>query len=521
MSRNPNSFVRGLVDRWPLWLVLALTAASAVLRLWHLGRDGLWRDEAQGLFLAAKSFPGGISAALVQDGHPPLYFFLMHFWVRAFGGSELAVRLPSALFGIGTIPLLYLLGRDLFDRNVGLVAAAVGAFLPMHILVSRQARMYTLFPFLVLLSMWSAYRALTQDSPRAWLGYVLSTALMLYTHNWAILVFAAQALFMLVHWLARSRSVYLLAKCLASMAGAFLLFAPWMPTLVEQLRIPGIVMGPWVHSQNSFFGHMVRLGNELTSMTWPADAPWPYVILIAAGLISISFSQRALRVEYSPGVALDLTTLLLAVPLAGGVLLTTATHGLIPSYVTVAVFPSLCLVLARALTRLRVSYALMGLAILGLLFWRNPISSQFGKPQSTLREVARHIEAQAGPRDVIVIAPDYYATTFNYYFRGSQPQVAFPEPPGRVQEIVWTGWRERWVNAALAVEATLQFIVQSTPPDARVWLVAPLDAYPNDASFGQIRALKAQLDSRYRFVSNVSRFRDAVERADVLTYEPR
>jgi mannosyltransferase len=521
MQKSLRPLARSFKAHWPFWLVLGLTLAGAWLRLWHLGRDGLWRDEAQGLFVAAKTFPGGIAAALVQDGHPPMYFFLMHFWLKLFGGSEFSVRLPSALLGIATIPLLYRMGKDMFDRNVGLLAAAVAAFLPMHILVSRQARMYTLFPLLVLLSMWTLYGAVTRNTVRLWLGYVLSTALMLYSHNWAVLVFAAQGLFMVVQWLARSRSIEMLGKWLGTQAGAFLLFAPWVPTLVEQLRIPGIVMGPWVHSENGFLGTMVRLGNELTSMTWPADAPIPYVLLIAAGLITVGISLRTVKVEYTPSPALDLTTLLLAAPVIAGVVLTTATNGLIPSYVTMAVFPALCLVLARALTRLRLPYALMGLAVLGLMFWRNPIAGQYGTPQSTLREIAAFVTAQAGPRDVIIIAPDYYATTFNHYFAGNQPQLAFPEPPGRVEEIVWTGWRDRWVNAAQAVQPALDFVAQNLVADARVWLIAPLDAYPQDASFNQIRAVKAGLDAKYQLMTDEGAFKGAVERADVLAYRLR
>ena len=100
--------------------ILILTGAA--LRLWGLGQ-GFWRDEAQGLFIAAKAFPGGIISALSHDGHPPLYYLLVHVWGLVFGYGELAIRLFSALCGLAAIPAVYALGRRLYDKQSALIAA--------------------------------------------------------------------------------------------------------------------------------------------------------------------------------------------------------------------------------------------------------------------------------------------------------------------------------------------------------------------------------------------------------------
>jgi len=508
--------------RWDVWAVALFTLAGAALRLWKLGADGLWRDEAQGLFVAAKSFPAGISGALVADGHPPLFFFLMHFWDKLWGTNEFGIRLLPALLGIATIPLLYLAGKTMFNRNVGVLSAAIGAFLPMHILVSRQARMYTLLPLLVLLSMWTLYDATHHNMRRYWVGWVVTSALMIYSHNWGILVFAAENLYVIWHWLIRDRRLPALGAWMASLGGVGLLYLPWLPTLLEQFRIPGIVMGPWVTSQNSPVGHFLRIFNELTSMTWPGDRPWPYLILLLIGTLSFGVARRRITVGYEFSPAVDLSVLALLFPMVVGILATTRTHGLIPSYVAMAIFPPLCFLLARALSGLRPAYALMALAILALLFWYKPIGSIYAKPTSVMREIAQYVEGAAGQGDVILIAPDYLATPFNFYFEGDQAQVAFPQPPGRVEEIIWQGWRAQWEDAQSAVYPTLDFVAWSGSPDGRVWLIAPLDMYPNDPHFGQIRVVKNELDARYDLVQHEGRFRKmAVEGADIFVYQKR
>jgi len=69
---------------------------------------------------------------------------------------------------------------------------------------------------------------------------------------------------------------------------------------------------------------------------------------------------------------------------------------------------------------------------------------------------------------------------------------------------------------------TLDFVAWSGSPDGRVWLIAPLDMYPNDPHFGQIRVVKNELDARYDLVQHEGRFRKmAVEGADIFVYQKR
>jgi hypothetical protein len=159
--------------------------------------------------------------------------------------------------------------------------------------------------------------------------------------------------------------------------------------------------------------------------------------------------------------------------------------------------------------------------LLGLcIIWVHTVSTSwtFGIRHSNLREIASYVSQQVGSDDVIVIAPDYLASTFNYYYPGSQKQAAFPAALHRVEDITWLGWSENWRNADRFVEPMLQYVAEELPAGARLWYIAPLGAYPDDPYFSQIRVLKARFDQVYGLPQVVTSFPVAVETAEIYIY---
>lgn len=132
-----------------------ILVAGIVFRLLYLHSD-IWYDEACSWFTAKQLFPMGIMDNLLNLDlqHTPLYFFLLHFWMRIFGDSEIAMRVLSLLFGIGTLPLVYIVSKKLTDDSkISLFSLAVGAVSPLLVLFSTEVRMYPMVVFLVILSL--------------------------------------------------------------------------------------------------------------------------------------------------------------------------------------------------------------------------------------------------------------------------------------------------------------------------------------------------------------------------------
>jgi hypothetical protein len=131
-----------------LLIATALTLVAAVPRFYELGSIGFYGDEETTAF-PARAFAEG-SGTKMPSGMPyrrALPFTWLNGLAAHYLGKEreLAYRLPAAIFGTLTIPLLFLLARPLVGEQVALLASVLLAFSEWHIATSREARMYAPF----------------------------------------------------------------------------------------------------------------------------------------------------------------------------------------------------------------------------------------------------------------------------------------------------------------------------------------------------------------------------------------
>jgi uncharacterized membrane protein len=205
-------------------------AFSLALRLINLNQS-LWIDEAVQAITSQGPF-SAIFAELQGDFHPPLYHFLMWFWVHIFGSGEVSLRLPSVFFGVGTVWMIYKLGNLGKLGSLGWVAALFLATAPFHIYYSQEARMYAMTAFFACLSMYFLLRVIRENGGNKGmiLGYLTGTLAMLYSDYYGFLVLLAQMV---------AAGVFLRAKIatlLHCYVAILLLFLPWLPFFFVQLK---------------------------------------------------------------------------------------------------------------------------------------------------------------------------------------------------------------------------------------------------------------------------------------------
>lgn len=101
------------------WVFLFIVIAMAVVLRFVYIDIPLWYDEACSWFTAIQKFPFGIIDNLLTLDlqHTPLYFFALHFWMKMFGDTEVMLRVFSLIFGVGTVPLVYFLQKNLNKTN--------------------------------------------------------------------------------------------------------------------------------------------------------------------------------------------------------------------------------------------------------------------------------------------------------------------------------------------------------------------------------------------------------------------
>jgi mannosyltransferase len=186
---------RRLPPWWPLAVLILL---AAVLRLATLTEQSFWYDES---FTPVHVLHAGLGATLKAVVHsentPPLWYLLAWVDVRLFGDGALALRLPSALAGIATVPVVWGIGNALSGRRAAMIGAAIVAVDPLFVWYSQEARAYGLFVFCAALAMLCFVRLLREPSARRAVWFALSGALALLTHYFAVFLLIPMVLLLL------------------------------------------------------------------------------------------------------------------------------------------------------------------------------------------------------------------------------------------------------------------------------------------------------------------------------------
>ncbi|SRR5581483_8351509 len=174
------------------WLVVTLlVGAAAVLRFHALGQKSIWVDEAVSIEMARLDWYNFARILWRHEANMALYTLLLRFWLP-FGDSEAWIRTLSVIPALATIPAVYVLGRKLFNPRVGLIAALLITVNAFHVRYSQEARSYSLYPFLCVLSFLYFVKFLEEPSRENRIRHVITSALAVYAHFFAGLAVVAQ-----------------------------------------------------------------------------------------------------------------------------------------------------------------------------------------------------------------------------------------------------------------------------------------------------------------------------------------
>lgn len=179
-------------------LLLLILAAAAALRFVWLSHESLWYDELYVVW--ARKLPlDRLIPEILASEHPPLFNIMGIFW-GSIDKDEFWARLPSALFGIVTVMLVYLAAREFFTRRTGLWAAAFAALSPLLVWYSRDATSYSWVITLSLASVYLLGRSCFRGGWRNWVAYTAVTLVAVCSHFSSEILLAAEALLFLVLW---------------------------------------------------------------------------------------------------------------------------------------------------------------------------------------------------------------------------------------------------------------------------------------------------------------------------------
>lgn len=181
--------------------IVIILIIGSFLRLFHLDFQSVWLDEIHTLNESNPklSFSEVYDALLIAEPHPPLYFFIMNVIFKIFGYSTFVARLFSALIGIAGLYAIYLLGKEMFSKRVGIYAMILLSVNYFHIYYSQDARMYGLLFLTTTVSFFYLIRLIKTPTLKNTLIFGLVSTLMIYSHFFAIFTLLAQYLILLYY----------------------------------------------------------------------------------------------------------------------------------------------------------------------------------------------------------------------------------------------------------------------------------------------------------------------------------
>ena len=407
--------------------------AAALLRAPTLTR-AYWVDEGISVGIASHHL-AEMPRLLRLDGSPPLFYALLHFWLRAFGTSEVSVHSLSLLISLAVIPLAWWSARQIFGSRAGRYAAVLATTSPFFAWYSTETRMYLLVSALVLVALTMTVLAVRDRSLPHGVGAGVAFAALMYTHNWGLYLVFATAVVLTVHAISTRDRGQLLVVAGGAVALATV-YLPWLPVFLSQARNTA---APWAVSPSLgdlFADPASVLGGGLAVVIGPlfvygglscwsrttAAHRKPAAILLAIAGLTVTLGWLAAQIEPS------WTSRYLAIALAPALI---ALAGLLASS-----RPGKQVVICSA--------ALRGVAsVWGLLF--PAANAKYTK--SNVAAVVASVRPVLQPGDLVIVAQSEQLAVVAHYLPAA---LRFATPLGPVRDPHVVDWRHLTQRLAAA-----------------------------------------------------------------------
>jgi len=438
-----------------------------------LAPSGLWLDEALSVNISGlplQQLPG----ALVQDGSPPLYYLMLHYWMMALGQSDFAVRALSGIISTATLPFLWAAGNRVGGRRTAWAALLLGASSPWAIYYATDTRMYSLMALEAVLWFLAMRRALEVPDRGRLIAVGALTAALMYTHYWDLyLVGVGGAWALWRSWAEHKTGQHppysspgAARKVVWAMVGGVLVWLPWSPVFVFQTLHTGT---PWATPPDpsnllSVFGYFAGTG------------PWgellTFLLFILAGLAIFARpgpSSASVVLELRPQSRSKLVALFVAGPLAVAVAVGMVTGAAFDNRYIAVVFPLFAVLCALGVTAFSSQKVIAGALAVACVAGLLSAQDQNSQPRTQAVQVAAVLNAQAQPGDVVVYCPDQLGPAVDRLITVPDvTQLTFPRMIGPA--------RVDWVDYVSTIEHTdvgtfAQEVSERLSPSSTLWLV--------------------------------------------------
>jgi len=427
---------------WGAAIIAAVVLVGIALRFYT--RSDLWLDEALSVNIARLPLRQ-LHDALRHDGAPPLFYVVLHGWIRVFGTGDTAVRALSGLFSVATLPLAWFAGKRLGGRRLAWLAVVVLATSPYAIRYGTESRMYALVMLLVFAGYLAVLRAVERPTIARLAVVALVTAFLVYTQYWSFYLITV-AVVLLGRRALRGEpgpSRQAAWRCLAAIIVGTLTFAAWIPTFLYQARHTGTPWGnarvPW----SAIAEALLKFGGEDTHAE-TFILVFALITLVVLAVFGRGVDGRTIDLDLGTQPRIRREAILAFGTLLVGTTLSFVAGSAFDARYASIMFPFFVLLVAIGLTlfvdpRVRAG-VLVVVVLIGIIGGIRNVTTN----RTQAAQVTNIITAEAHPGDVVAYCPDQIGPSASRRL-GAVPgliQLTFPDgaSPDRVN---WVDYVDR------------------------------------------------------------------------------
>lgn len=452
---NPSNLGNVILKNRYAQILLLLLVAGFVLRFFNLGFNSLWLDEATTLTYAVKSY-AQIWSSVVNEFHPPLFYWIEHFMLT-FGDSEFVLRFMPALFGALAIPVFYLIGREVVNREVGIITALLVTVSPFQIYYSQDARSYTMILLFFSVSLLAYIYALKSRETKWWIIFGIASAIAFWAHYYAIIGTGV----IILHAIATNYKEILKNSSfrkgfLISIAAFVIISIPLLLLIYERyLALSASAPTYGVLGLSLIYSSII----SFSGFEW-----WTGVLFVILFIIGIFYLYKK-DISY-----MALVLGLLLIPLVFSVIIS-AKITMNPRYL-IYLLPAFYLGIASAYMPMRdlikndkFIYIFMAVLVLVNIPFMSTYYSGYSK--NDWRGFSGQLEIVTGTGDVVIVLPGYMRQPLDYYYSNeSDGTIELTADSGAALENI----RNQYSNATIYFVLTADINAANPEGDALEWL---------------------------------------------------
>jgi len=406
---------------------LVIVIIGALLLRLILLKQSLWLDEAIGAY-AVKNFT--YKTLLLEfmkfDFHPPLYYLILKFWTGFFGYSEVVLRFPSIILGLGTIWLTYLIAQIVVQKKENqlfpILSAILLAISQFHIYYSQEARMYSMAAFFATLSIYCLLKILKQEKEFKYSFYFLfsiAITAMIFSDYMPVFLFPVYIIAPLIYrkgwgWWIKYLSAFILPALLGLL---------WLPTLLIQTSSGKALMESLPAWKNIIGGsnikQLILVWNKFVfGRISLLNKPLYYLLVFMSSLPVVGSLMNLVRKRNKE---IDLIAIWLIIPLGLGFLVSF----MFPAFNYfryVYVLPAFYFLISWGVVNIK-KKAIMNVVVGALIIFNflSVLIYVFDAKQQreTWKEATRYVEDNAKDLDVVIFAYPRPFTPFRWYASGT------------------------------------------------------------------------------------------------------